>query len=160
MAEVIPAAEFSGFQPDFLKVNAILASVVPWVETRLSLILPLLVFVNKYLANVESLIINFNLDQARQNAWNLAERLLRLDPADREPGNRPGQYASGPPFAFRSPPGLILSAAEKVIRVTEIGTVRSTIDDLRNKAVASRKRQETARLTRHQNDARADASSS
>ena len=152
MAQVIPAAEFPGFQPDYLKVNAILASVVPWVETRLSLIFPLLVFVNKYLANVESLIINFSLEQARQNAWDLAERLLPLGPADREPViARAWRFASRPAFAVRPlHPGFILSAVGNLIRLTEIGTVRSTIDDLRDESRGqpqSKKRSHGQRLT-------------
>lgn len=145
MAEVIPAADFPGFQPDYLKVNAILASVVPWVETRLSRILPILLFVNKYLANVESLIINFSLEQARQNAWNVAERLLPLDPPERELAiAQTGTQVARLSHIIRHP-GIILSAVEKLVRLTEVGTIRSTIDDLRDKAATNRKREEMAR---------------
>ena len=62
-AETMPAGELAGLKGDFDKINGVLANLVGDVQGELAAIWPVLKLLNSSLGNVETAIINFNMEK-------------------------------------------------------------------------------------------------
>lgn len=84
-ARVAPGAELRGLKGDFLKINALLASLVPAVIEEVGAVSPLIGMISQVLGPTDDdQIANFSLDAARDWAWHVAETLAPLPPADQD----------------------------------------------------------------------------
>jgi hypothetical protein len=130
-ATVAPGAALPALHDDFLKINALLASLVQTVIAELSQVSPLLGLLGQLVGTDDDLqIANFGLDTARDWAWSFAEILPPLAPA---------QQASKIATVDRLVAGFaqalwhpepVLAALYKVIRSAETDSVAQIIEVL------------------------------
>ena len=80
----MPAGELAGLKGDFDKINGVLANLVGDVQGELAEIWPVLKLLNNALGNVETAIINFNMEKARDDAWSFVEKLFPLSEEKRQ----------------------------------------------------------------------------
>jgi len=83
-AETVPPGELPSLKGDFDKINGVLAGLVGDVQGKLAEIRPLLKLLNNALGNVETAIINFNMEKARDDTWSFAEKLFPLSEEKRQ----------------------------------------------------------------------------
>jgi hypothetical protein len=84
-AETAPGSQLPALHGDFLKVNAILASLVPTVEQEIGVLSPFIKLLDAVAGNADGDIINFSMDAARDAAWQLAGILAALPADQRQP---------------------------------------------------------------------------
>lgn len=84
-AQVAPNTQLPALHGDFLKVNAILASIVPTVEQELGELSPFIGLLDQHAGKREGEVINFSMDAARDAAWRFAELLASVPPALQQP---------------------------------------------------------------------------
>ncbi len=126
-AKVAPGEELRNLHNDFNKINTILAELVGGVKEELAEIWPILRILNRYLGSVETALINFSMEKARDHAWSVAERLAPL-PESEQTDKINEMDAEMALFArVIRYPGLIGSTVTKIIRLGEIGTIRKII---------------------------------
>ncbi len=126
-ARVAPGEELQNLHNDFNKINTILAELVGGVKEELADIWPILRILNRYLGSVETALINFNMEKARDHAWSVAERLAPLPESEQtdkinELDDEMALFARVIRY-----PGLIGSTVTKIIRLGEIGTIPKII---------------------------------
>ncbi len=129
-AQTVPPAKLPELRDDFNRINTILAGLVSEVQDELAQIWLFLRFLNRYLGSVETAIINFSMERARDHAWSVAERLAPMNDGDqvREIATLDEQVAT---FAHViRHPGIIGSAVNQLIRVGERGSIVRKIDIL------------------------------
>lgn len=124
-AETVPVEELSGLKGDFDKINQILASPVGDVQDELAQIWPLLGLMNRFLGSVQTAIINFSMEKARDAAWSFAETLSPLSAAQRQQAIWDKDEAVAAFSDVISHPGWTGSLINKIIRLGERGTTRS-----------------------------------
>jgi hypothetical protein len=79
-AETCPGDSIDALYGDFLKINALLAGLVPTVITEMGEVSPCARCLNDLAEGEERGIIDFSVDAARDFAWDLAKTLARLSP--------------------------------------------------------------------------------
>ena len=80
-ARIAPGAQLPGLRGDFLKINALLAALVPAVVEELGTVSPLIGLISQVLGPTDDdRIANFSLSAARDWAWHVAETLAPLGP--------------------------------------------------------------------------------
>ncbi len=129
-ARVAPHEQLPTLQEDFNKINKILASLVDSVLEELAEIWLVLRLLNRYLGSVETAVINFSMEKARDQAWSVAELLAPLNEAEqaREIEQLDGQALKLARLVRH--PGKLGGTVTKIIRLGERGTVRRIIDIL------------------------------
>ena len=126
-ARTAPGEKLQNLHNDFNKINTILAELVGGVKEELAEIWPILRILNRYLGSVETALINFSMEKARDHAWSVAERLAPL-PESEQTDKINEMDAEMALFArVIRYPGLIGSTVTKIIRLGEIGTIRKII---------------------------------
>jgi hypothetical protein len=78
-AQVAPGSKIVDLEPDFIRINDVLAGLVADVQGRLNSISPLYRFVDDISGDIDSAVINFSIARARDAAWQLAQELAPLD---------------------------------------------------------------------------------
>ena len=129
-ARTVTSTELPSLHNDFNKINEILTGLVGDVQNDLAQIWTILRLMNRYLGSVETAIINFSMDRARDNAWSVAERLAPLAGSSQmdEIAKLDAEVAA---FAgVIRHPGFVGSAVSKLIRLGERGSVPKKIDIL------------------------------
>lgn len=129
-ARVVPAGGLAGLQPDFNKINEILASLVGEVESQLAEVWPLLRVLDRALGRVDESIINFSMGRARDFAWRVAEEL--------NPLSEEGQHIRIARLDAQivvvagliRHPGFLLGATTKAVRLGERKTPPEIIEIL------------------------------
>ena len=81
--ECCGAPALRAMKPDFIKVNALLASVVAEVEAEIALVSPIVRLFERFGSALTTRIIDFGLFEARAFAWRFAELLADADPTAR-----------------------------------------------------------------------------
>lgn len=133
-ARTSPGEQLSDLKADFDKVNQILSSMIEEVERELARVWPLLGLLDRVAGNIDETIINFSLEKARDQAWELARRLAPLDEAgQRREIERWDRSVAALGNRIRRP-GLVKTTALRFVRLGEIGTVPEIIDILRNRS--------------------------
>ena len=126
-AETVPPEQLPNLKGDFEKINQVLADLVGGVKDELAEIWPILGIMNRYLGNVETAIINFSMEKARDAAWSFAEELSPLTGEQRNKAIEEKDEM----FALFSnvimQPGFTLSIVLKIVRLGERGTIRERI---------------------------------
>ncbi len=126
-ARTAPGEELKTLHDDFNKINTILAGLVGKVQQELAEIWPILRIMNRYLGTVETTIINFSMEKARDHAWSVAELLAPLpqtvqDEKITELDTKVASLARVIRF-----PGLTGSTVSKTVRLGEIGNIPGKI---------------------------------
>ena len=130
-AETSPKDAITDLKEDFYKINEILASLVDDVQQKLAHIWPVLKILDYVGGRTDETLINFNMEKARDQAWKLAMDLAPLEQADQIP--KIADLDKDIVVIARKVlnPGLIASAAAKIIRLGERGSIPQIIDMLR-----------------------------
>ncbi len=129
-ARTAPHEQLPTLQDDFNKINKILASLVEGVLEELAQIWLVLRLMNRYLGSVETALINFSMEKARDHAWSVAERLAPLNEAEQA---REIEQLDGEAMKLTRLvryPGTVGGTVNKIIRLGERGTVRRIIEIL------------------------------
>jgi hypothetical protein len=84
-AQTAPGSQLPALHGDFLKVNAILASLVPTVEQEIGALSPFIKLLDAIGGAADGDIINFSMDAARDAAWELAQILAALPANQQQP---------------------------------------------------------------------------
>jgi hypothetical protein len=129
-AEVCPGNEIQSLKNDFNKINTILASLVGNVEKALSDVWPTLHWILKKTSSVDTFLIDFSMQTARDGAWKFA---LELAPSDSNTfikcvQKRDQRVAEISKLVTN--PGFVASTIFKIIRLSERGSVVSKITTL------------------------------
>ena len=115
---------------DFNKINILLASLVGSVMDELAQVWMTLRLLNRYLGNVETSIINFSMENARNHAWSVAERLAPLNEAEQAQSiGQLDREVLKLGHLVQGPVG-VGGVVTKAIRLGERGTVPQIIDIL------------------------------
>jgi hypothetical protein len=129
-ARTVPSTELPSLHDDFNRINEILTGLVGDVQNDLAQIWTILRLMNRYLGNIETAIINFSMEKARDNAWSVAERLSPLTESTQE-AEIVKLDAEVTAFArVIRHPGFLGSAVSKLIRLGERGSIPKKIDIL------------------------------
>ena len=129
-AETVPPEDLHKLKGDFDKINQVLANLVGGVQKELAEIWPLLGLLNRFLGGVETVIINFSMENARDAAWSFAEQLSPLNQQQREQliQAKDAMFATFSDVIMH--PGITLSIVLKIVRLGERGTIRERIEIL------------------------------
>lgn len=129
-AETVPPEELQSLKGDFEKINNVLAGLVGSVQSELAEIWPILGWLNRYLGSVQTAIINFSMEKARDAAWSFAEKLSPLPEEQRqqEIAEKDEMVALFSNVIFH--PGFYGSVIIGIIRLGERGTIRQRIEIL------------------------------
>lgn len=129
-AETVPPGELPNLKGDFDKINQVLASLVGSVQNELAEIWSLQGLMNRYLGSVETTIINFSMEKARDAAWSFAETLspLSLEQRQQQIAKKDEMVALFSNVILH--PGFTASLINKIIRLGERGTIRQRIEIL------------------------------
>ena len=129
-AETVPPEELSDLKGDFNKINQVLANLVGSVKNELAEIWPILGIMNRYLGSVETAIINFSMENARNAAWSFAEALSPQSETQRQQAivEKDVMFAAFSDVILH--PGFTLSTVLKIVRLGERGTIRERIEIL------------------------------
>ena len=84
VARVCPGEQLQTFRDDFERMNAVLASLVHTVEDELRNIWPVLHVVHRLLRGEDDAIMSFSMKEARELAWDTAQKLAPLSQAEQE----------------------------------------------------------------------------
>jgi hypothetical protein len=118
-----PGDAIRSLQSDFIKINAILAGIVPAVISEIGSLSPCLHLISDLSEDGETSIIDFSLDEARNQSWAMALKLAALSESAREHEianvNIPISALGNKVIS----PGLIGSAGMAVIEVAEVKDV-------------------------------------
>ena len=129
-AETVPPEELQNLKGDFEKINQVLASLVGGVQSELADIWPILGLLNRYLGSVETAIINFSMEKARDAAWGFAEALSPLSETERQQAIAEKDDMMALFSNVISHPGVYGSLIIGIIRLGERGTTRQRIEIL------------------------------
>ncbi len=122
-AQAAPGEALAALEPDFNRINGVLASLVDGVRTDMEAIWPLLRVLDRVVGDVENSLTNFSMTKARNAAWRFANTLASADPARRAAliDARDAEVALFGRFLWQ--PGIPARLAIAKIRLTERGTV-------------------------------------
>jgi len=130
-ARTVTADSLPGLQEDFNRINQVLASLVGGVQGELEEIWAPYRFLDRALGGVDSAIINFGMEKARDQAWSVALKLGALNQTDQERGITRLDARVVHLARLVRHPGIIGSAATRSIRLGERETIPNTIEILR-----------------------------
>ncbi|MDR4514621.1 DUF5995 family protein [Nitrosomonas sp.] len=129
-AKTVPPEELQSLKGDFDKINQVLAGLVGSVRKELAEIWPIFGIMNRFLGDIETGIINFSMQEARDAAWSFAEQLSPQPSVRREAMIQEKDAAFAAFSNVIMHPGFALSTVLKIIRLGERGTVRDRIEIL------------------------------
>lgn len=118
-----PGDAIRGLQSDFIKINAILAGIVPALISEIGSLSPCLHLISDLSEDGETSIIDFSLDEARSQSWAMAVKLAALSESVQEHEianlNIPISALGNKVIS----PGLIGTAVMAVIETAEVKDV-------------------------------------
>jgi hypothetical protein len=100
------------------------------VQSELAEIRPILEWLNRYLGSVQTAIINFSMEKARDAAWSFAEKLSPLPEEQRQQEIVEKDEIMALFSNVISHPGFYGSVIISIIRLGERGTIRQRIEIL------------------------------
>lgn len=128
--ETVSPEDLPKLKGDFEKINQVLASLVGNVQSELAEIWPVLKLLNRYLGSVQTAIINFSMEKARDAAWSFAEQLAPLDESQRQQAIIEKDEMMALFSNVISHPGTTGTIIIGIIRLGERGTTRQRIEIL------------------------------
>lgn len=129
-AETVAPEELQDLKGDFEKINQVLASLVGNVQQELAQIWPLLKLLNHFLGSIETALINFSMEKARDAAWSFAEKLSPLNEQQRQAAIAEKDEIMALFSRVISHPGIRGSIIIGLIRLGERGDTRQRIEIL------------------------------
>lgn len=122
-AQAAPGSALAALEPDFNRINVVLASLVGGVRQDMEAIWPLLGVLDRAVGGAEDRIANFSMEKARNAAWTFANTLATADAAAHAGliDGRDAEIALLGRFLWR--PGILARLAGLAIRLTERGTI-------------------------------------
>ncbi len=115
---------------DFNKINTVLASLVADVEKRLTVIWPRLHYLLQRFGKVDSFLVDFSMQQARDGAWKFATELAALNVQQQETYIKDRDKKIAEIAKLVSKPGFWVSTLFMIIRIGEIGSAGKKIEAL------------------------------
>ena len=113
---------------DFNEINNILSAMTGGVQLQLEKISPWMKLLDLVGGRTERAVLNWSIDKARDAAWQLAEELAPLTPAEQQPVLvRRDDETTALAFVVRHP-GALVSTANFIVRLSEPHSVRKIID--------------------------------
>jgi Family of unknown function (DUF5995) len=129
-AHTSPGEAVYGLKNDFNKINEILAALVDEVERELAQIWPVLGLLDYTAGKTDEVLINFNMQRARDHAWKVAEKLAPLEPAAQVPAINKLDVEIALFGRVIRHPGFVVGTVNKIIRLGERGNIPQIIDML------------------------------
>ncbi|SHH19606.1 DUF5995 family protein [Flavobacterium defluvii] len=129
-AEISTVEDIEDLKADFDKINSILSSLVAGVEKCLIKIWPTLALILKCTGKIDTLCIDFSMEEARKGAWKFANEFVAIPENEREACTRIRDKRITEIARLVSNPGYFVSAVFKFIRLFERGTVAQKIIDM------------------------------
>ena len=130
-ATVGPGAKLAALQHDFNEINKILAGLVEHVQTEIGGLSPWLWLLDKLSGRADEVFINFSMRVARDEAWQLAQRLAPLPAEQWAPELHRLDRKITALGRLIQHPGWLMSFRLLLIRLRESNDVRKVIDALR-----------------------------
>ena len=127
-ARTSPGETIYWLKNDFDKINEILAALVDEVESELARIWPVLGLLDHTAGKTDEAVINFNMQNARDHAWKVAEKLAPLEPAAQLPVINELDAEIALFGRVIRHPGFIVGAVNKIIRLGERGSIPQIIE--------------------------------
>lgn len=130
---IMQGQDIATLEPDFMKVNAILASLVKELQSRIGRVSPLLFLLDWVGGRSDEQLINFSMAKARQCAWQLAQDLWGLEGAART-----ARLQSADKMAHQlgriiiRPPGRLLPYVLRLIQRFEGKDTAATVQAMRS----------------------------
>lgn len=131
-AEVAPGDAIHDLHDDFNTINKILSSLVGNVEKALSDVWPVLKWILKKTKHIDTFLIDFSMQEAREGAWRFAVELAPLDASQLTDCINKRDNAITKIADLVIKPGKIASFLFKIMRLFEIGSVDAKIEKLRS----------------------------
>ena len=124
-ATVCRGNDIESLRNDFNRINALLASLVDQVEDQLSSVWPILKVLDWVGGRTDESLINFSIDIARMQAWEVAKTFAKTPqsawPEEIEALDE--QIAKIGQKVYQ--PGKLIGFVTKLVRLSEIGSVKS-----------------------------------
>lgn len=131
-AQVCPKDEIYTLQNDFNTINTILSSLVEDVERNLTEVWPILKWILEKTKSIDTFLIDFSMQKAREGAWKYALELAPLE------GNEAKESITIRDVKVAQKAKLITNLGGipvflfKIMRLFEVGTVDQKINDLQD----------------------------
>lgn len=131
-AQVCPKDEIHTLQNDFNTINTILSSLVEDVERNLTEVWPILKWILEKTKSIDTFLIDFSMQKAREGAWKYALELAPLE------GNEAKESITIRDVKVAQKAKLITNLGGipvflfKIMRLFEVGTVDQKINDLQD----------------------------
>lgn len=129
-ARTSPGDAIHDLEADFNKINEILAALVDGVQKELARVWPLLGLLDRIAGRTDEALINFSMEKARDQAWQVALNLAPLDRANRMAGIEKIDKEVALFGRLVRHPGLTIGSVNKIIRLGERGTIPQIINIL------------------------------
>jgi len=127
-AQTSPGSELPALEPDFLKINQLLADQVAGVKASLTAIWPKLGVLDWLAGRKDDRLINFSLTKARDHSWNVAEELNAASPEQRQDRIETADHRVAKLAWLILKPGPIGRIKTWIVRTGERGSVEEIID--------------------------------
>jgi len=128
-AKVSEGKPIDDLKNDFNKINVILSSLVDEREKDLSIIWPFLKRILKFTHKLDTFLINFSMELARDGAWSFAVKLVSKTGNNKVQLIKERDYKVAKKAGIISNPGLIPKIIFKIVRVRERGSIPDKIAD-------------------------------
>jgi hypothetical protein len=131
-ATFAPGANLPALKNDFMKVNQVLNDLTNEIQARVSRVSRLMFILDILGKNTDEKIANFSMVKAREQAWNLAERLAEKDESGRKSLINNADHtiaAFGALLIY--PPGKLLKMALKLVAFFEEKNIKTIISRLK-----------------------------
>ena len=127
-AEAAPGPRIYDLKEDFDRLNLILAAMLGGVQDRLARVSRCMTLVDWAGGRADEAVMNFSIDRARAASWRVAERLAALPPAEREAEIAELDRRVALLAHLIQYPGLLVRAANVLVRLTEARGVSKVCD--------------------------------
>ena len=131
--QTCPSQGIDALKDDFDKINNVLAGLVAQVEESMIAIWPTLKYILQKVAKMDSFLINFSMEEARNGAWKFATELAVLNSAQQEEAIAARDKRIATIALLINKPGFFISSLFMFIRIGEIGSVSKKMQALQLK---------------------------
>lgn len=130
-AQTSPGTQLASLRRDFDSINNILWTMLDDVQDKLTLVSPLMSWLDSAGGRSDEVVMNFSIKRAREAAWRVAERLAPLGPEalHKEIGVLDG-WVDVLAGVIEYPPDSTIRLARLFVRLTEMRDVGRVIDVL------------------------------
>ncbi len=130
-AQTSPGTQLAGLRRDFDSINNILWAMLDDVQDKLTLVSPLMSWLDSAGGRSDEVTMNFSIKRAREAAWRVAERLAPLSPeAMQKEIDVLDGWVDVLAAVIEHPPDTTVRLARFFVRLTEVRDVGKVIDVL------------------------------